>query len=95
MRKLAIIEGQNLFDVALQEYGAAHHFTKILEDNPTLNHNSNVGAGSTILIDDTFVGEEDISAKFQADISMGRWPVNFTDKEDGDYNDDYNNDFDI
>jgi hypothetical protein len=95
MIKVAVIQGQNLFDVALQEYGSADHIFQIITDNPELTLNSNVGAGSVLNIDETFIGEEDVKAYFQSQVKAKKFPVNYSDAETGDYNTDYNNDFNI
>ncbi len=95
MIKIRVTQGQNLFDVALQKYGAPDHIFQILKDNPELSLNSNVGAGTVLNIDDEFEGEEDIKAFFAAEESRGRFPVNYSDAETGDYNDDYSNDYNV
>ena len=53
MKKYTIREGQSLLDVALQEFGAINGVFQILADNSSLELNSQVVAGDSILIDDT------------------------------------------
>lgn len=96
MITIPVIEGQSLFDVALQEYGSIEHVFKIIKDNPGITINSNIGAGVTLKIDTSFVSnEEAIKAVFQANKSKDIYPVNLTDKSSGDFSEDFNNDFNI
>lgn len=95
MYKVPVIQGQSLLDIAIQEYGGVEHIFKIIEDNPTLTLNSNIGAGDSIEIDETYSGTADVSAKFQADKTKGIYPVNYSDAETGAYNTDFNDDYDI
>lgn len=53
MNKYTIREGQSLFDIALQEFGAVDGVFRILADNPGLELNSNIVAGESVLIDNS------------------------------------------
>ena len=95
MISVPVQQNQNLFDVALQEYGGIEYVHQILRDNTTLTLNSNVAAGNVIYIDETIKGEPTVKAFFQELKKQGKYPVNYSDFDGGSYNLDYNNDFDI
>ena len=95
MIRVPVQQGQSLFDVVIQEYGDVSHLFKLLEDNPTLSVNSNVGSGNTVEIDTEYQATADVQAVFQARKQKNIHPVNYSDASEGDYNADYNNDYDI
>lgn len=59
-----VAEGQSVYDVALMKYGTLNELFQLFVDNPTININSDLTAGTVLLIDDTIVGEENIKSKY-------------------------------
>ena len=46
------VGGQNIFDVALQTYGNIQYVVKLLQDNPALDINEEIGIGTLIQYED-------------------------------------------
>ena len=95
MKLVPITQGQNLFDVCIQEYGDVSYIFQLLNDNENLELNSNVSAGDQVYIEDGLFGEPVIKAVFQEKKRQGNNPVNYTDFDGGDFNGDFNDDFNI
>ena len=93
MRELAVREGQNIFDISVQEYGSEEGVFKLLEDNNDIDSLDHVFTfGDTVLIDDAAPKNKSIK-----DFYSGRELFATSGEEDinGDFNNDFNNDFDI
>lgn len=83
-------------DIALRYYGSVEHIVKIVEDNDGIELNSNIGATTVLNIDDEFEDiREDIVAFMKSQEDQGRPNANWTEGQTGDYNTDYNDDYDI
>lgn len=95
MKLVPVVQGQNLFDFCIQEYGDVSYIFQLLEDNPSLDLNSNVSAGDYLYVDETLNGEPVVKAFYQEQKKQGVFPVNYQDFDGGDYNGDYNNDYNI
>ncbi len=50
MQAIIVKEGQNIFDIALQYYGAAEGVVKLLEDNQSLSLESVLVSGMVLMI---------------------------------------------
>lgn len=50
MQSIEVKEGQTIFDIALQYYGAAEGVIKLIEDNPTLSLTSELESGQVLSI---------------------------------------------
>lgn len=50
MQNINVRQGQNIFDVAIQEYGSAESVIKLLQDNTQLSLESELIAGQSLTI---------------------------------------------
>lgn len=96
MFKITTAENQSIFDIAIQEYGGVEGIFLLMEDNPDviLSFNSELLPGTVLLIRKETTEEEieaqDVQEFFrdrQDDVTNGEVPAQ------GDYNDDFNQDF--
>ncbi len=91
---LKVQDGQNIFDIALQEFGTLEELFVMLLDN-NLSLNEKLTSGRELIINKTNVGDEDVknfvvlrNHSFNNDQGQGLPPLLA-----GDYNNDYNNDY--
>tara|TARA_R110002020_G_scaffold43903_1_gene127059 strand:+ start:336 stop:674 length:339 start_codon:yes stop_codon:yes gene_type:complete len=63
--KIIIQEGQNLFDVVLQEYGTLANIFTIFADNPALDINTDLVPLSEVIIDSEGIGDEVIKTSYR------------------------------
>ena len=86
-------EGQDIFDVTLQEFGDVQNLFDLLNANDNINQNSKLLASTELTINNENIGNTIIKSQFKK--------LNFTivnsDIEglqtEGDFNNDFNNDF--
>ena len=94
MKTLKIRTEQNIFDIAVQEYGGVEGVLQIIKDNPGVDNLDHVFKnGDEIQVDDQ--APVDLQIK---KIYASRGVVPTTGEEDlpgGDWNNDFNNDFNI
>ena len=64
MKKLNIQEGQNLFDIVLQEFGSLENIGNFLANNPSVGVNDDFISGQEVLIESNNLGDENIKSKF-------------------------------
>ncbi len=57
-KKEAVIEGQNIYDVAIQEYGGIEGVFQIIRDNPELTLDDDLQPGTKIKIDTTIASNK-------------------------------------
>jgi len=93
MATVTVQDGQNIFDVCLQEFGTLEELSKFLEDND-LTLNTKLTAGRELIVNKANVGDENVKdfvvlkdITFNNDQGFGQPPLLA-----GDYNDDYSND---
>jgi len=96
MQKHIVSSGQDLEDVCLQRYGTLESFAQLLADNPQLSVNSNIASKDEILFDSNQSGVADIVGQFDRRVQI----IVNSDEDTlgaavGDWNDDFNNDFNI
>jgi len=94
MARIAVGEGQDIFDVALQFFGDIENIFDIFADNPEVDLNTTFAFGQEIDIN-----AEGKGIVLNKEFFTRNESVLVNDEEGagslGDYNDDYNNDFDI
>lgn len=64
LKTFTVQEGQNLYDVALQNYGTLESLFTIFVDNPSLTINDDLVALQDVKIDDTVEGDKDITGQY-------------------------------
>ena len=60
MSKYRTLEGQNIFDVVLQNFGSLDNLAEVLIDNPLLNLDTNLFSGQILEINSINKGNLDI-----------------------------------
>lgn len=91
---MIVIGGQNIYDIALQEFGTLEQLFTLLVDNG-LSVNSKLISGQQITVNKTNVGDENIKSF----VVLKNITMNNDQGEKvppllaGDYNNDYNNDY--
>lgn len=89
-----VLSGQNIWDIALQEFGDIEYVGNLISDN-NLSFNSKLQSGQQITINNSNIGNNNIKNLF---IFSGL-KLNNNQTEamppsiGGDYNNDYNNDY--
>jgi len=64
MSVLKIQEGQNIFDVVLQEFGELEQLGKFLADNTELSINDDLVSGQEVNINSKNLGDNDVKSRF-------------------------------
>ena len=95
-KTIIVFEGQNLFDIALQEYGSVEGIKAVLQLNPSIDINSVLLAGQSLVVDTDQVINQNVIAEIQAakvntkDVeTAGVWVdeqiVTYTNEDDEEY----------
>lgn len=64
LNKFIVQEGQNLYDVVLQNYGTLEEIFTIFVANPSIDINTDLVALQELKIDDTITGDTDIKGQY-------------------------------
>ena len=64
MSILKIQEGQNIFDIVLQEFGTLEQLSQFLSDNSSIGINDDLISGQEVEINSINLGDEDIKARY-------------------------------
>ena len=64
MSKIKIQEGQNIFDVVLQQFGTLEQLSQFLFDNESIGINDDLSSGQEVDINSTNLGDEDVKARY-------------------------------
>ena len=64
MSELSVQEGQNLFDVVLQEFGTLESIGNFLADNPIIAINDELISGQKVVINSDNIGDSSIKQQF-------------------------------
>ena len=89
-----ISDGQNIWDIVLQEFGDIEKIMTLIEDN-NLNFNSKLKSNQNIIINNSNIGNDNIKNLYKfsglklSNDQTEAMPPNIA----GDYNEDYNNDY--
>lgn len=94
MRKETVTEGQNLVDLAIQHYGSVECVFDLIDDNPdtVLNLDYEAAPGDVLNIDESKIVKPDV-VKYYRDRNIRL--NNGQEVPTGDFNNDFNGDFDI
>jgi len=86
-------EGQNIFDVCLQNFGTLENLFDLLSVN-NINVNSNLSSGQILVINNESVGNELIkSTIIKENLVFVNEQLKNDDLQGGDYNNDHNQDY--
>lgn len=64
MSTLKAQEGQNIFDLVIQEFGTLDNLTNFLFDNPSIGINDDLVSGQKVEIISDNLGNEDVKARY-------------------------------
>lgn len=64
MSILRVQEGQNIFDIVLQEFGTLEELQRFLLDNDAIGVNDDLTSGQEVEINSTNLGDEDVKARY-------------------------------
>lgn len=91
---LSVLEGQNIFDIGVQEFGTLEDLFILLNDND-LSVNTKLISGQQLTVNKVNIGDENVKDF----VVLGNITMNNAQGEkvppllSGDYNNDYNNDY--
>lgn len=90
MTSIIVVEQQSIFDLAIQQYGAIEGVNWIVEDNTTLNYNSNILPGMKLKIREAVISRENaiyFQSRGQLIATIGTDAITDFDANDFDAND--------
>ena len=93
-RKLTVLNGQTLEDIAIQAYGSIDGVGKIVQDNSGLSWDSELSTGQIIFIEKDYYINKDVVNYLKArDIKPATGSEYVLLIQTGDFNNDFNQDF--
>lgn len=93
IKEISVSEGQNLWDVALQEYGSVEGVFEILNLNNDLTGlNDRLNQNQKIRIDNDKIINESV-VKYYAKVKEGYNPATGDEPTDAQFSDDFSDDF--
>ncbi len=93
-RKLTVLNGQTLEDIAIQAYGSIDGVGKIVQDNSGLSWDSELSTGQIIFIEKDYYINKDVFNYLKArDIKPATGSEYVLLIQTGDFNNDFNQDF--
>tara|TARA_Y100000768_G_scaffold308314_1_gene242502 strand:+ start:166 stop:456 length:291 start_codon:yes stop_codon:yes gene_type:complete len=93
-RKLTVLNGQTLEDIAIQAYGSIDGVGKIVQDNSDLSWDSELSTGQIIFIEKDYYINKDVVNYLKArDIKPATGSEYVLLIQTGDFNNDFNQDF--
>lgn len=96
-RQFGIVDGQSLLDVCLNTYGSLDYLLRLIQDNGIENANANVQSGQIVVFEDSLVIDQSTIGQNQATgiFYATKQKINYRIGNKGDFNNDFESDFNI